>query len=96
MDGGATGPVELVVVGHVADPRYWACQQSFLDQCHDRFVADRLVWADGYAAPDTPLRRSMRITKSSGRVYPSTTSRPPLAVMRSSLQCQSRRARSQK
>ena len=54
MYGDRNGPVELVVVGHIADPRYWACTQAFLDQCQDRFVADRLVWAAGHTAPDTP------------------------------------------
>jgi hypothetical protein len=43
--------IELVAIGHFDDRRAGWCHASRIDACRDRFVVDRVAWADGDAQP---------------------------------------------
>ncbi len=48
---GPATPVEVVLVGHVDDDRAAFCPVDEAQACRDRFVVDRVVWADGQELP---------------------------------------------
>lgn len=52
---GPATPIELVVVGHFDDRRSFACPLADVDRCRDRFVVDRVAFADGRAMPTSAL-----------------------------------------
>ncbi len=43
--------IELVAIGHFDDRRAAWCHSSRIDACRDRFVVDRVEWADGATQP---------------------------------------------
>jgi hypothetical protein len=47
----ATPPVEIAVVGHFDDRRSASCPVDVQAACRDRFVVDRVGWANGEALP---------------------------------------------
>ncbi len=51
---GPAMPIELVVVGHFDDRRSFACPGE-VDLCRDRFVVDRVAFADGRPVPTSAL-----------------------------------------
>lgn len=48
---GQASPAEIVAIGHFDDRRSNWCDATRLDACRDRFVVDRVAWADGNAQP---------------------------------------------
>jgi len=44
-------PVEIVALGHFADDRSALCSPETVGLCRDRFVVDRVAWADGREVP---------------------------------------------
>ncbi len=45
----------VVVVGHVGDPRAWACVYTPTSQCMANFVLDRVVWVEGQVSTATTV-----------------------------------------
>ncbi|MGH2475887.1 MAG: hypothetical protein ACRDIL_11535, partial [Candidatus Limnocylindrales bacterium] len=55
LEPGPSTPIEIVVVGHFDDRRSFACPAAEVDVCRDRFVVDRVDWADGRSVPMSAL-----------------------------------------
>jgi len=52
---GPATPIEVVVVGHFDDRRSFACPAAQIDRCRDRFVVDRVAFADRRSVPTSAL-----------------------------------------
>ena len=55
FDSSPPEPIEVVALGHFADDRSAFCSPETVGLCRDRFVVDRVVWADGREVPMSPL-----------------------------------------
>ena len=51
----STPPVEIAVVGHFDDRRSASCPLDMQAACRDRFVVDRVDWANGEAQPTSQV-----------------------------------------
>jgi hypothetical protein len=53
-DSGPAGVADVVLLGHFDDDRAAYCPAEEAQACRDRFVVDRVVWADGREVTDEP------------------------------------------
>jgi hypothetical protein len=74
FERGTWAPIDIVAIGHFDDRRAGWCEASKVDVCRDRFVVDRVEWADGSTLPISVV---MEVEGAFGLVEQSVSSAVP-------------------